>query len=158
LPRVILSALRKKTMKNLLLELAVMSTLAGTAFSECTGPRCIRIGAIVPASGKQKTQGYYLQSGYEMAIAEANAAGGVYLSELNETYMVDMETRDSTSSGDVGLAALRELISTYNPDSLLADYGASRSRIQVSRRYHGASFHHTKNEQMSKCWTGVHKF
>jgi ABC-type branched-subunit amino acid transport system substrate-binding protein len=125
-------------MSKFLAGVAIASLLIGSAFGACPDPRCIRVGAIIPATGRQKTQGIYLEAGYKMAIEEVNAAGGLYLSELNETYKIDYETRDSQSNGAVGLSVLQELISTYEPDSLLADYGASRSRSQVSSCSHAS--------------------
>ena len=75
----------------------VLALLAG-----CGKPA--RVGAIVSRSGAASSYGEQIVRGFDLAVEQLNAAGGVSGRKLRLLY------RDDSTNPEIGLAALRELV------------------------------------------------
>jgi branched-chain amino acid transport system substrate-binding protein len=64
-------------MKSSLTALAIAIVLAGTFLACDKKPAEIKIGGVGPLTGEAATFGVSTKNGYEMAVAEANAKGGI---------------------------------------------------------------------------------
>jgi branched-chain amino acid transport system substrate-binding protein len=76
--------------------------LALTLLVGCGKPA--RVGAIVSRTGAAAAYGEQVARGYDLAVDEINAAGGVRGHDLQLLY------RDDSTSPEVGLSALRDLV------------------------------------------------
>jgi len=75
----------------------MLATLAG-----CSEP--VRIGAVVSRSGAAAAFGEEVSRGFDLAVAEINAGGGVRGRDLSLVY------RDDSTSPEVGLTVMRDLV------------------------------------------------
>ncbi len=91
--------------------------------SACSGasgaPEEIVIGASIPKSGVLSAFGSYQEWGYQKAVAEANAEGGVYLQEFDARVPVRLVLYDDESSPDKVAENTERLILQDEVDALL---------------------------------------
>ena len=99
-----------------------MATTAGVAAASLAAPGIIRrasaadpikVGVISPLTGAWTVYGKAHSAGFELAVDEINAAGGVLGRKIVFT------TRDSKFKVDIGLSAAKELIYRENVDILM---------------------------------------
>ncbi len=103
-----------------LLSACVAVLLAGI-FPGChRGDRSIKIGGLVPLTGEGASYGASTRNGYELALQEWNARGGVLGRPL------ELAVRDDQSSPAEGLAALARLI---QHDRIVALLGPTLSKV-----------------------------
>jgi ABC-type branched-subunit amino acid transport system substrate-binding protein len=93
----------------------LLALLAG-----CAEPA--RVGAIVSRSGAASSYGEQVARGFDLAIEQINAAGGVGGRKLELLY------RDDSTNPEVGLAALRELVENDRVTTVL---GAVSSTVTL---------------------------
>jgi len=93
----------------------VLALLAG-----CGKPA--RVGAIVSRSGAASSYGEQVARGFDLAVQQINAAGGVGGRSLELLY------RDDSTNPDIGLAALRELVEHERVSTVL---GAVSSTVTL---------------------------
>lgn len=93
----------------------VLALLAG-----CGKP--VRIGAIVSKSGAAASYGEQVTRGFDLAVQQINAEGGVGGRTLQLLY------RDDATNPEIGLAALRDLVETENVSTVL---GAVSSTVTL---------------------------
>jgi len=93
----------------------VLALLAG-----CGKPA--RVGAIVSRSGAASSYGEQVARGFDLAVEQINAAGGVGGRKLELLY------RDDSTNPEIGLAALRELVEHERVSTVL---GAVSSTVTL---------------------------
>jgi branched-chain amino acid transport system substrate-binding protein len=94
--------------------------LAGAILGCGRGGRAIRIGALVPLTGEVASFGVSTRNGYELAVQEWNARGGVLGRPL------ELSIRDDQGNPAQGLDALTRLV---EHDRIVALLGASLSKV-----------------------------
>ncbi len=80
----------------------------------------MQVGAIVSRTGAASSYGEQVAKGFDLAVAQINAAGGVRGHTLKLLY------RDDSTNPDIGLVALRELVERERVTTVL---GAVSSRV-----------------------------
>lgn len=93
----------------------VLALLAG-----CGKPA--RVGAIVSRSGAASASGEQVTRGFDLAVSELNAAGGVGGRKVELLY------RDDSTNPEIGVAALREL---FEHDHVTTVLGAVTSTVTL---------------------------
>ena len=85
-------------------------------------PTAINIGAIVSQTGPDSNLGGQARAGYEMAVADINARGGVMVKELGKKLPLALIVRDMESSPEKAVARMETL---YAVDKVLAYVGTT---------------------------------
>jgi len=91
--------------------------LALALLAGCGKP--VRLGAIVSKSGAASSYGAQVARGFDLAVQEINAAGGVGGRPLELLY------RDDSTNPEIGLAALRKLVETERVSVVLGAVSSS---------------------------------
>jgi branched-chain amino acid transport system substrate-binding protein len=100
------------------------SFLLAAAFQGCgRDHRSIKIGALAPLTGEASGYGASTRNGYELAVAEWNARGGVLGRPL------ELALQDDQGSPAGGLAAISRLV---EQDRVAALLGATLSRVSYA--------------------------
>ena len=108
--------------------LALLAALA--AASACGGDEeGVRIGAALPLSGKHANVGGFLRNGYELAVAEANAAGGVEVNGRRQP--IELVLYDDKSDASISPSLLERLIAVDGVSALLSGYSTPLVQAQV---------------------------
>ncbi len=89
-------------------------------FAGCGSPA--RVGAIVSRSGAASSSGEQVARGFDLAVSEINAAGGVGGRKIELFY------RDDSTNPEIGVAALREL---FEQDRVTTVLGAVTSTVTL---------------------------
>jgi branched-chain amino acid transport system substrate-binding protein len=82
----------------------------------------VRVGAVVSRSGAASSYGEQVARGFDLAVEQINAAGGVGGRKLELLY------RDDSTNPDVGLEAVRELVEVEHVSTVL---GAVSSTVTL---------------------------
>lgn len=89
----------------------------------------IRIGAALPLSGKHANVGGFLRDGYQLAVQEANAAGGVEIDGVQR--QVELRIYDDKSDASISPSLLERLIAVDGAVALLSGYSTPLVQAQV---------------------------
>lgn len=108
--------------------------LAGLALALATvgcaaGGDGVRIGAALPLSGKHANVGGFFRNGYELAVAEANANGGIEVDGV--TRPVQLVLYDDKSDASISPSLLERLIAVDGVAALLSGYSTPLVQAQV---------------------------
>jgi len=96
------------------------ATLALALLAGCGKPA--RVGAIVSRSGAASSYGDQVARGFDLAVEQINAGGGV------GGRMLELLYRDDSTNPEIGLAALRELVENERVSIVL---GAVSSKVTL---------------------------
>jgi branched-chain amino acid transport system substrate-binding protein len=77
-------------------------------------PEAIEIGASVPLTGKYGALGAMVKPGYEYAVADINAAGGVYVKEFDTKIPLHLTIYDDESDPTKAVSKMETLYSDQN--------------------------------------------
>ena len=102
-------------MKRILPAAVTLALLAG-----CGKPA--RLGAVVSRSGAASSYGDQVARGFDLAVEQINAAGGV------DGRKIELLYRDDSTNPEIGLAAVRELVEQQHVATVL---GAVSSRVTL---------------------------
>ncbi len=101
------------------------------ALADCGpgGEDAVRIGAALPLSGRHANAGAFLRNGYQLAVDEANAAGGVVID--GEPRPVRLLLYDDKSDASISPSLLERLIAVDGAAALLSSYSTPLVQSQV---------------------------
>ena len=101
------------------------------ALPACSGGdgNTIRIGAALPLSGKHANVGGFLRDGYQLAVQEANAAGGVEIDGVQR--QIELRIYDDKSDASISPSLLERLIAVDGAVALLSGYSTPLVQAQV---------------------------
>lgn len=103
---------------------------AAALLAGCGGDdTAIRIGTALPLSGRHANVGGFLRDGYEIAVQEANEAGGVVIA--GEARPVRLIVYDDKSDASISPSLLERLISVDGAAALLSGYSTPLVQAQV---------------------------
>jgi len=102
-----------------------MAALAGCGGSGDT----VRIGAALPLSGKHANAGSFFRNGYQLAVDEANEAGGILIE--GERRPVELLIYDDKSDASISPSLLERLIALDGAVALLSGYSTPLVQSQV---------------------------
>jgi len=83
----------------------------------------VKIGVVGPLSGPQANSGIAMRQGFELAVAETNAKGGLTIDGKQQPVTLLFE--DSASRPEMGVSAAQKLLTRDGVDMLIADSMAS---------------------------------
>jgi branched-chain amino acid transport system substrate-binding protein len=106
-----------------MLPFAITSTMAASA------PETIKIGGALPLTGRFAAGGKELKDGYELAMKNINAAGGVYVKEFGKKIPLEIIMLDSESDPTKTVSRLEKL---YSVDKVVAYVGAYGSGLNAA--------------------------
>lgn len=110
----------------------VLALLLGVGlFQACSGggDDTIRIGAALPLSGKHANVGGFFRDGYQLAVEEANAAGGVEIDGVRRP--IELRVYDDKSDASISPSLLERLIAVDGAVALLSGYSTPLVQAQV---------------------------
>lgn len=94
----------------------------------CSGgeeaPETIKVGAVVPLTGAFAGGGAQVERGYQMAVADINADGGIYVEEYDQQIPVELVLLDDESDPNNTVAHLEALNSDEQVVAYLGGFGS----------------------------------
>jgi branched-chain amino acid transport system substrate-binding protein len=87
-------------------------------------PECIEIGSSIPLTGKYGALGAMVKPGYEYAVADINAAGGIYVEEYGVQIPVCLTLYDDESDPTKTVSKMETLFSENNVVAYLGGAGS----------------------------------
>src|SRR6266436_3812118 len=113
-----------------ILAIALACSRAGASQSNTAESRGLVIGATLPLSGAEAKAGGAFKEGYELAIEEANRAGGVDLPSGRLPVVLKMV--DDQSSSEQAIRLAQRLIDVDKVQLLLGTYSSSLVLAQTA--------------------------
>jgi len=110
---------------NLLVLFALLSVVGCSS----SGDDTVRIGAALPLSGRHANAGAFLRNGYQLAVDEANEAGGVVVHGAPRP--VELVLYDDKSDASISPSLLERLIAVDRVAALLSSYSTPLVQSQV---------------------------
>lgn len=93
------------------------------------GGDTIRIGAALPLSGKHANVGGFFRDGYQLAVEEVNALGGVEIDGVGRP--IELRVYDDKSDASISPSLLERLIAVDGAVALLSGYSTPLVQAQV---------------------------
>jgi branched-chain amino acid transport system substrate-binding protein len=92
----------------------VIAVIAGLAYyftrpTAPAAPASIKVGAVIPLTGKYGTGGAQVKAGYEYMVEVINKQGGVYVKEFGKRIPIELIVRDDESDPTKTVSRLEEL-------------------------------------------------
>jgi branched-chain amino acid transport system substrate-binding protein len=118
-------------MKRWVLILLVALLAAGTGALSIVAqdaPESIAIGAVIPLTGRYAGGGAQVQRGYQIAVDEINAAGGIFVEELDATLPLSLTILDDESDPTKTVSNLEDL----NSQGVVAYLGGFGSDLHAA--------------------------
>ena len=114
---------------------AVLLTCAGLAVPALAADAVIKIGAVLPVTGKESKIGGAYKQATEFAVKEVNDAGGVDVG--GKKMKIDLKLLDDTSDGAKSAQLVEQLITQEKVDAIIGGYGSHLVQAQsvVPERY-----------------------
>jgi len=107
----------------------VMLPFGITRVNGASAPEAITIGGAVPLTGKFAAGGKELKDGYEMAVKDINASGGVYVKEFDKKIPLKLIILDDESDPTKTVSRLEKLNSV---DKVVAYVGPYASTLNAA--------------------------
>ena len=108
--------------------LVIVAVLAwmtlGVGPSVAQAPLSIKVGAVVPLTGRYAAGGAQVKAGYEFAIEDINRAGGVMVQELNRKLPLALVLLDDESDPTKTVARLETLFASDRVTAYLGGFGS----------------------------------
>jgi branched-chain amino acid transport system substrate-binding protein len=114
---------------------AVLLTCAGLTGPAWAADAVVKIGAVLPVTGKESKIGGAYKQATEFAVKEANDAGGVDIG--GKKMMIDLTLLDDTSDAAKSAQLVEQLITQQKVDAIIGGYGSQLVQAQsvVPERY-----------------------
>jgi branched-chain amino acid transport system substrate-binding protein len=117
---------------NLLVALAVAASMIGctsrTATPSTPAPATVKIGAVVPLTGRYASLGEQVKNGYELAFDDVNKAGGVMVRDYNQRIRLELKLLDDESDATKTVQRLE----AHNADQVVALLGGAGSDLHAA--------------------------
>lgn len=108
--------------------LVVVALLAwlflGTGPSAAQAPATIKVGAVVPLTGRYGGGGAQVKAGYEFAVEDINRAGGVLVKDFNRKIPLELVLLDDESDATKTVSRLETLLSSHQVVAYLGGFGS----------------------------------
>ena len=108
----------------LVLVLLLATGPLGCTASKPAAPDSIKLGAVVPLTGRYAAGGAQVKAGYELAVADINKAGGVYIKEYGKNIPLELKLLDDESDPAKTVSRLETLNSTDKVSVYLGGFGS----------------------------------
>ncbi|UCB47712.1 MAG: amino acid ABC transporter substrate-binding protein [Deltaproteobacteria bacterium] len=107
----------------------VMLPFASKSAKAASAPEIIKIGGALPLTGRFAAGGKELKDGYELALKNINAAGGVYVKEFGKKIPIEIIMLDDESDPTKTVSRLEKL---YSVDKVVAYVGGYGSGLNAA--------------------------
>jgi len=108
-----------------ILSVALLAWLMAAAGpSAAQAPGTIKIGAVVPLTGRFGAGGAQVKAGYEFAVEDINRAGGVMVRDANRRVPLELVLLDDESDATKTVARLETLASSHQVVAYLGGFGS----------------------------------
>ncbi|MDR7482605.1 MAG: amino acid ABC transporter substrate-binding protein [Armatimonadota bacterium] len=107
--------------------LGIALVVAGLTAVEPTAaqaPPTIKVGAVVPLTGRYAAGGAQVKAGYEFAVEDTNRAGGVMVREVNRRIPLELVLLDDESDPTKTVARLETLFASHQVVAYLGGFGS----------------------------------
>jgi branched-chain amino acid transport system substrate-binding protein len=111
--------------KLLFLCLVLLSSAVAGCQPQAQAPERIDVGAVIPLTGAFAGGGVQVQRGYEMAVEDINADGGIYVEAFDATIPIELHIMDDESDPNSTVSSLESL----NSDGVVAYLGGFGSSL-----------------------------
>ncbi len=88
-------------------------------------PESIEVGAVIPLTGAFAGGGAQVERGYQMAVEDINADGGIFVEEFNATIPIELHVMDDESDPNNTVSHLEALNSDQEVVAYLGGFGSS---------------------------------
>lgn len=117
---------------RLLLALTIAVPIIGcatrTAAPAAQAPETIKVGAVVPLTGRYASLGEQVKNGYELAVDDLNRAGGVMIRDYNQRVRLELKLLDDESDPTKTVQRLE----AHNADQVPALLGGAGSDLHAA--------------------------
>jgi branched-chain amino acid transport system substrate-binding protein len=93
-----------------------------------TAPDAIKVGAVVPLTGRYASLGEQVKNGYELAFDDLNRAGGVMVRDYNQRVRLELKLLDDESDPTKTVQRLE----AHNADQVVALLGGAGSDLHAA--------------------------
>lgn len=115
----------KRLFLTTVLLLAVLVSALGTlTLAQDNGPETIPIGATIPLTGRYAGGGAQVERGYQMAVDDINADGGVYVKQYDRKIPLELIVQDDESDPVKTVSNLEDLHSNNDVVAYLGGFGS----------------------------------
>lgn len=113
-----------KTVIALVIVAGLLWMTLGAGPGVAQAPPSIKVGAVVPLTGRYAAGGAQVKAGYEFAVEDINRAGGVMVAELNRKVPLTLVLLDDESDPIKTVARLETLFSSDRVTAYLGGFGS----------------------------------
>lgn len=85
-------------------------------------PEKIKIGAVLPLTGKESKVGTYFKAAYELAVKEVNDQGGIMLKDYNKKVPIELIIQDDQTDQTKSVSLFERLATVEKVDAMLGGY------------------------------------
>ena len=110
--------------KIILLLLFALSLALVACGGGAAAPETINVGAVVPLTGPLAGGGAQVERGYQMAVEDINAAGGIYVEEFDKQIPIELTLLDDESDPNNTVSHLESLNSDQEVVAYLGGFGS----------------------------------
>jgi len=108
----------------LVLVLSLLAVQVGCGPSAPAAPQSIKLGAVVPLTGRYASGGAQIKTGYEFAVEDINNAGGVEVKEYGKKIPLELKLVDDESDPAKTVSRLETLASSDKVLVYLGGFGS----------------------------------
>lgn len=101
----------------------ILGLFAFAAAEAMAQPKEIILGTALPMTGGQSREGGYFKKGYELAIKEINAGGGILVKEYGKKIPIKVVIYDDKSDNTTSVQLYEKLVTEDRAHALLGGYG-----------------------------------
>lgn len=101
----------------------ILGFFAFAAAEAMAQPKEIILGTALPMTGGQSREGGYFKKGYELAIKEINAGGGILVKEYGKKIPIKVVIYDDKSDNTTSVQLYEKLVTEDRAHALLGGYG-----------------------------------
>jgi branched-chain amino acid transport system substrate-binding protein len=99
--------------------------VAASADAASEKPETIKVGAVIPVSGRFASGGHTVKLGYEIAVDSVNKAGGVYVRELGKKLPLELIVLDDESDPVKTISKMETLYEAHEVRAYLGGFGSA---------------------------------
>ena len=116
--------MRKLLVVCMLLAAVLLLSLGAQTMAQDEGPEFIEVGATVPLTGRYAGGGAQVQRGYDLGVADINAAGGVFVEAYNRQIPLRLTILDDESDPVKTVSNLQDLYDNNDVVAYLGGFGS----------------------------------
>lgn len=121
--------MKRRLFVSVLLLVLMLVSLGSVSMAQDDGPETIKIGAVVPLTGRYAGGGAQVERGYQFGVEDINADGGVFVEEYDRMIPLELILLDDESDPVKTVSNLEDL---YNSDEVIVYLGGFGSDLHAA--------------------------